>query len=587
MTRIFALFFFLLVLSGAYCQYPGTKRGISFGTPPAVEADLAVMSGTLSWFYNWGTGPGSAIDNLLESYGIEYVPMAWNGSFNENNMREFYTNHPEAKYLLGFNEPNFIDQANMTPSQAAAAWPKLEAIADDFGLEIVGPAVNWCGNCVSEGGVTFTDPYEYLDAFFEACEGCRVDYIAVHNYMCYAGPLVNYLDEFKKYGKKIWLTEFACGDQSTITLDMQKSLMLGALDHMDNDTMIFRYAWFLARTSSGSHVIDIFGPEGGTLTELGEIYLYFDARHDTSIYRAVPARIEAESYSDMSGIQIESTSDFDGMANVGWFDAGDWLKFNINVPDTIDYYLYLRVSANQSTSIDVRVDGEPAGSLPVPSTGGWQNWKTFVLPVTLYEGKSSLLLETMQGNFNVNWIRIAEHENTLPVVSAGENDTIILPQSTAALGGEAEDPDGDPMVYRWTKLSGPSCIISDPDSLSTEVRSLVEGTYRFRLTVSDGYDIKSDDTYVVVETASNIAHSLHGEIRVYPNPVDHIMTIGGMGPGHLYTLRLFTAAGRLVKETGIISGTDEMHLDLASLPAGIYVLKIESGSRTGAFRVIK
>jgi hypothetical protein len=129
--------------------------------------------------------------------------------------------------------------------------------------------------------------------------------------MCYSGSLIDYLEGFKKYGKKIWLTEFACWDQATITLDMQKSLMLGALDYMDNDTMIYRYAWFIGRAGADTPDITLFEDQAGKLSELGELYVNYQAKHDTSVYYPVPARIEAESYSAMQGIALELTSDFD------------------------------------------------------------------------------------------------------------------------------------------------------------------------------------------------------------------------------------------------------------------------------------
>ena len=74
---------------------------------------------------------------------MDYVPMTWNGGFDENKIRQYFTDHPGAKYLLGFNEPNFKAQANMTPKQAAEIWPRLEKIAEDFDLELVGPALNY------------------------------------------------------------------------------------------------------------------------------------------------------------------------------------------------------------------------------------------------------------------------------------------------------------------------------------------------------------------------------------------------------------------------------------------------------------
>ncbi|MBC7451657.1 MAG: hypothetical protein H7259_09235 [Cytophagales bacterium] len=51
-----------------------------------------------------------------------------------------------------------MNQARLTPTEAAAAWPQIEAIADEYNLKIVGPAVNYCGSCVTENGVTYNDP---------------------------------------------------------------------------------------------------------------------------------------------------------------------------------------------------------------------------------------------------------------------------------------------------------------------------------------------------------------------------------------------------------------------------------------------
>ena len=109
--------------------------------------------------------------------------------FDSLKLVTFLSNHPETKYLLAFNEPNFLEQANMTPVEVAALWPKLESIADAYNLEIVGPAVNFCGNCVQANGTTYNSPFDYLDNFFQACQACRVDHIAIHSYMNNVGAL--------------------------------------------------------------------------------------------------------------------------------------------------------------------------------------------------------------------------------------------------------------------------------------------------------------------------------------------------------------------------------------------------------------
>jgi hypothetical protein len=251
------------------------KRGICYGYHS--PADMAAIAPGVSWWYNWAVTPENSVADTFQDLNMEFVPMAWNGGFDQARLRTFLQSHPDVKYILGFNEPNFISQANMTPSAAAAAWPALEAIADEFGLEIVGPAVNFCGDCVSENGTVYTDPVDYLDDFFAACSDCRVDYIAVHNYMCYQSALEWYIGNFYKYGKRIWLTEFACWDQpaSVVTRQFQIDYMRDAVAALESDTMVFRYAWFIGRTGNidSYPYQSIFAEAPGVLTELGSQYV--------------------------------------------------------------------------------------------------------------------------------------------------------------------------------------------------------------------------------------------------------------------------------------------------------------------------
>ncbi len=389
----------------AFSQTKSQKRGIAYGYHS--PADLEAISKGISWWYNWSYKPESTVAAVYPNYGMDFVPMTWNGSFNEAGLRAYYANNPNSKYLLGFNEPNFTTQANMTPSQAAAIWPKLEKIAKDYGLKIVGPAVNYADKPVTENGVTYTDPIAYLDAFFAACPNCQVDYIAAHNYMCYAGALTNDIKRYKKYNKPIWLTEFACWDQQNITLDMQKGYMIGAIDYLESDTTIFRYSWFTGRMANRYPYLELFSSQSGQLTDLGKLYVGFNPIHDPTIYFNIPARLEAENYSTMFGTSLEATKDVSGSINVGWIDAGDWLEYNIEVPATADYNVFFRISANSSTSLELRENNTTIQTLQIPTSGGWQNWKTLKTNINLTAGKHKLRVYTNRGMFNLNWIEIS------------------------------------------------------------------------------------------------------------------------------------------------------------------------------------
>jgi hypothetical protein len=561
------------------------KRGIAYGSHS--EADMAAISEGVCWWYNWYHQPESGVANVYQNYDMDFVPMTWNNGFNEAGLRAYYAGHPNAKYLLGFNEPNFTAQANMKPSQVAAAWPRLEAIAAEYNLKIVGPAVNWCGSCVSEGGVVFSDPYAYLDKFFSICPDCQVDYIAVHNYMCYTGALTGYIDGFKKYGRKIWLTEYACWDQSNITFEMQKNLMKGSIDYLENDTMVFRYSWFTGNRSGAYPYLDIYAPQSGKLTELGQFYVSYRAFvPDTSYYTPVPERIEAEHFTSMFGIATEPVTDFDGGDDVGWIDAGDWLEYNIDVPAAASYYVYFRVSANASTSIILKIDGVNKDTLKIPSSGGYQNWKTLSLQTGLPAGNHKLRIFAPTGKFNLNWLRISDHPNTAPTINAGADQLITLPENTTSLVGVGNDIDGDTLHYKWTKVSGPaSYVISSPASVNTNVTGLVKGKYIFNLTISDGTETAFDR--VAVDVVFAVGTATIDEDQIYPNPVGDKLFIQNHGYSGKTVVSLTDPSGRLIVTKIFSEGSGILELDFSAFMHGFYILKIGRDAKTSLHSIIK
>jgi hypothetical protein len=241
------------------------KRGVAYGFDPdgAVD-DLAALSAGVSWYYGWANAPNAKLANDYARLGVEFVPMVWGGSFTVADVVKKIPD--DARFLLGFNEPNFNSQANLTPQKAADLWPSLEEIARQKHLSLVSPAINYCG-----GGCNVTNPIDWMDQFFAACTGCKIDYVAVHWYACTGDALRSYIAMFKKYGKPIWLTEFSCGDQGTQPVEKQQSYMKEALAYLEGDPDIFRYAWFSGRTKSIANV-DLLGSPG-QLTTLGQDYV--------------------------------------------------------------------------------------------------------------------------------------------------------------------------------------------------------------------------------------------------------------------------------------------------------------------------
>jgi hypothetical protein len=114
-----------------------------------------------------------------------------------------------------------------------------------------------------------SDPVDWLDKFIAACPGCHFDYIAVHNYNSYLAPLKSYIQKFKKYGKPLWLTEFASWDDPVDYAGVMR-YMKEAIPYLEKEPLIYRYSWFATRVNS-NHNLDLLGTDGA-LTELGRLY---------------------------------------------------------------------------------------------------------------------------------------------------------------------------------------------------------------------------------------------------------------------------------------------------------------------------
>jgi uncharacterized delta-60 repeat protein len=137
-------------------------------------------------------------------------------------------------------------------------------------------------------------------------------------------------------------------------------------------------------------------------------YLVFS--QDQSSYVRIPAKIEAEAYTAMSGVQNEPTSDAGGGQNVGYIDIYDWMDYNINVPSAGQYKLDLRVATPSISNpeFQVKIGDQVLATVKVPNTGGFQNWTTVSVMVNLPAGNQTVrLISTGGGYWNINWLQFS------------------------------------------------------------------------------------------------------------------------------------------------------------------------------------
>ncbi|HEX5154083.1 MAG TPA: carbohydrate-binding protein [Parafilimonas sp.] len=132
--------------------------------------------------------------------------------------------------------------------------------------------------------------------------------------------------------------------------------------------------------------------------------------------KQVPAKIEAEDYDAMQGVQMEGTYDAGGGLNVGWINNDDWMDYNINVPLAGKYILTLRV-ATPNTGAKLQVtdqDGAMLSKVDIPQTGGYQKWTSVSTILSLEKGPQTLrIVSSAFPDWNLNWLEFEISSNAI------------------------------------------------------------------------------------------------------------------------------------------------------------------------------
>lgn len=117
------------------------------------------------------------------------------------------------------------------------------------------------------------------------------------------------------------------------------------------------------------------------------------------------ARIEAEYYAFGKGIGVYSVNDVDGNLNVGGFDEGETLDYNLVVPSPGRYTVSFRLTSGiEENVLAIISEDKLIDSIEIKSTGGWQNWKTVQTTIELPAGPQRLRLAIKKGAIGLNWM---------------------------------------------------------------------------------------------------------------------------------------------------------------------------------------
>ena len=176
--------------------------------------------------------------------------------------------------------------------------------------------------------------------------------------------------------------------------------------------------------------------------------------------------------------------------------------------------------------------------------------------------------------------------NIPPVANAGSYQVITLPVNSVTVNGSSSvDPDGTIIKYAWTKVSGPtSGTIVNPSSVTTVINNLVQGTYVYKLTVTDNKGATSSDTVnIIVNAAANIPPVAEaGPNQTISLPTNSVSLDGTASTDADGTIASYVWTQVSGPSTAIITNGTTATPTVSSLVAGSYMFKLTVTDNSGA-----
>jgi gliding motility-associated-like protein len=171
--------------------------------------------------------------------------------------------------------------------------------------------------------------------------------------------------------------------------------------------------------------------------------------------------------------------------------------------------------------------------------------------------------------------------NQAPVANAGGNKTIQLPTNSTTLNGSGSDSDGTITAYLWTKVSGPTATMTNTTSATLTLTNLLEGTYVFRLRVTDNNGATGTNDATVTIQAANappVANAGAPQTLILPNNSTTLNGSGSDSDGNI-TAYLWE---KLSGSTATLAGTTTPNLSLTNLVEGTYTFRLTVTDNNGA-----
>ena len=203
------------------------------------------------------------------------------------------------------------------------------------------------------------------------------------------------------------------------------------------------------------------------------------------------SHIEAEDFTEMSGVQTETCSE--GTLDLGYISSGDWSNYKSLEFESGKYKFEARVASKAAGgNIEIRTgskSGELLGLCEVKGTGGWQTWTTVSCELEITDGVHDIYLVYTNGEgnmFNLNYFSftyLGPADNTSIHNMAFDEICNIYPNpATRFLHYEFKNSK-DVSTMAIYSLSGQQLLVQEIECSSgnIDVRNLSSGFYILKI----------------------------------------------------------------------------------------------------------
>ena len=277
-----------------------------------------------------------------------------------------------------------------------------------------------------------------------------------------------------------------------------------------------------------------------------------------------------------------NTGEFSSVTNLDTFEA---INSKILKPKCLDCHS----STLSSGGVDLSTY---ASTLETSVTSGDANSSSLYLSVAsgsmpIAENLSSVEILAIK-----NWINsgakdsIGSVANKNPIVSAGADKMLQLPQAKVTLMGSATDSDGTVVSMSWIQLSGPNtAMLSGANTPTLTVSGVIAGSYTFLFSATDDVGGAGSDTVTVTLTEQQLANVLPtanaGADQTLMLPTNS-KTINGSGSDSDGTVASYSWTQVSGPNNATMSGSAKATLTVSGLIEGEYTFMLTVVDNMGA-----